>query len=107
MDQFGNAMATKPAIAWSASGGSISTAGTVHRSWHCRHRYDHRQERLRDRQRNGQRNCRGNFLRPAKRHMASSPKSLDADGSISRNDMLQILDAVAANGAVTASELAI
>ncbi|HEX4148444.1 MAG TPA: C2 family cysteine protease, partial [Pirellulales bacterium] len=33
-------------------------------------------------------------------------QSLDADGSISRNDMIQILDSVSAKGAVTTSELA-
>ena len=36
--------------------------------------------------------------------LASLVQSLDADGSISRNDMLQILRSVASNGAVTAGE---
>ncbi|HEV3344229.1 MAG TPA: LEPR-XLL domain-containing protein, partial [Pirellulales bacterium] len=102
LDQFHNALTTQPTIAWSTNGGSISTSGLFTAP-----------------------NTAGSDTITAKSGSLSATAtatvqantgglqnaflsklvtSLDADGSISRADMIQIFSAVAANGAVTASE---
>jgi hypothetical protein len=97
-DQFGHAMSSQPAFTWSASGGTISTAGLFTAP-----------------------SSSGSDTISAKSgsltgtttisvqagagNLAQLVQTLDADGSISRNDMLQILDLAVTNGAVTSAEL--
>jgi hypothetical protein len=104
LDQFKHALAAQPAFTWSTSGGTItigglftaaSTAGSDTITAH-----------------NGSLtgtttiSVQGssNFLNLQNAFLAQDVQTLDASGSITRNDMIQILDAVAAKGAVTASE---
>jgi hypothetical protein len=103
VDQFYHAMQTQPAISWSASGGTISSGGlfTAPSSAASYTISAHGQSvagtaTVSVQASSG--NLQNSFLNQL-------IQSLDSDGSISRNDMLQILDAVAAKGAVTASEL--
>ena len=103
-DQFHQAMATLPAITWSASSGTVSTAGlftapgagtaatvtaksggvtgtaTV--------------------------TLTANNVTPQNTTVAALVQSLDADGSISRNDMIEILESVAADGPLSAANFA-
>ncbi|MGH7137990.1 MAG: C2 family cysteine protease, partial [Pirellulales bacterium] len=102
-DQFHNVLTKQPTITWTAAGGTITTGGLFAAG-----------------------NAPGSFKVIAKSGslivssavtvqapsgglqnatLAKLLQSLDADGSVSRNDMIQMLHSVAANGAVTASEL--
>ncbi len=103
-DQFHNAITTQPSFTWTTTGGNITTAGkftagTTAGSFTVTAKTGSVSA-------NAavivQANSNGLALQNAA--LASLVQSLDADGSISRNDMLQIFSSVAANGSVTASE---
>jgi hypothetical protein len=102
LDQFQNVLATQPAVTWAASGGSITTSGLLTSP-----------------------TAAGSYTITAKSgsltgtataivqansgglqnaFLANLVTTLDAAGSINRNDMIQIFNAVAAKGTVTASE---
>lgn len=102
-DQFKKAMTTQPAFVWSSSGGTISSSGVFTAP-----------------------SSLGNCTVTAKSGTVAGTasmtvqansgwnttlignlvKSLDGDGSISRQDMLQILTSVAGNGALKTGEFA-
>ncbi len=102
-DQFNHLMQTQPAFTWSASGGTITTGGLFTAPGTA--------ASYTISAKNGSLtgtttvSVQANFLNLQNAYVSQLVRSLDADGSISRNDMLQILDAVAAKGTVTASEL--
>ncbi|MEI8374122.1 MAG: C2 family cysteine protease [Planctomycetota bacterium] len=103
LDQFKKLMATLPALTWSSSGGSVSSGGVFTAP-----------------------SSLGSCTVTAKSGSIAGTaavtvqaatgwnttlvgnlvQSLDADGSLSRQDMIQILTSIANNGAVTAGELA-
>ena len=105
LDQFQNALATQPAFTWSASIGTITavglytapgTAGTATVS-----------------AKSGTQSASAsltvggsNSLGLVDQTLANLVQSLDADGSISRADMMKILESVAASGTVGATDLA-
>ena len=105
LDQFHNALATQPTFTWSASAGTITAAGlytapgtsgmvTV---------------TAKSGALSGSASLTvggSNSLGLMDQTLASLVQSLDADGSISRADMMQILRSVAANGTVGATDLA-
>lgn len=102
-DQFHNALTTQPTITWTAAGGTITTgglftAGSAPGSFTVTAKSGSLTA-----------NCAVTVQAPSgglqNAALAKLLQSLDADGSISRNDMIQILHSVAANGAVTTSEL--
>ena len=102
LDQFGQPMANQQAFTWSVNGGTISTAGLLTAPA-------------------GGSSCTvtvksgkvtgtatvtllANVGTLQDAALAKLVASLDADGSISRQDMIQILDSVAADGAVSATD---
>jgi hypothetical protein len=105
LDQFHNALATQLALTWSASAGTITTAGlytapgtsglvTVS---------------AKSGTLSGSASLTiggSNSLGLVDQTLANLVQSLDADGSISRLDMIQILRSVAANGTLGATDLA-
>lgn len=105
LDQFKHALQTQPAFTWSTSGGTITAAGlftapgaagsdTVTAKYGS----------LSATATISVQAASGLTLQNA--YLTQLVSSLDADGSISRNDMLQIFSAVESKGAVTSSELA-
>jgi hypothetical protein len=102
-DQFHNAMTSQPVFTWSASAGKItsaglftaqSTAGTDTITVHSGSKSGMATVTVQA----SSGNLQNAFL-------SSLVTNLDADGSIGRNDMIQILNTVAAQGTITASEL--
>ena len=92
-------MATQPTFAWSSSGGTVTSGGVFtapNSLWQLRGGGQERHGRG-----HGRRYRAG---RPGleQRHVGKARAELDADGSISRQDMIQILTYVANNGPVTA-----
>jgi hypothetical protein len=103
LDQFGRAMATQPAFAWSASSGSISAAGlfTAPNSGTS--------GTVTAKSGSVSGVATVSFLgNPGNLQNAALVKlvaTLDLDGSINRDDMMQILRSVGADGVVDATEL--
>ena len=103
LDQFKKAMAVQPTFVWSSSGGAVSSGGVFTAP-------------------NSVGSCtvtakNGTIAGTAAVSVLANPgwnnaalgklvQSLDADGSLSRQDMIQILTSVANNGAITAGEFA-
>ncbi len=102
-DQFGNAMAVAPSISWSATAGSISSSGLLTAP-----------------NADGSMTVTaasggvqgtaaiavgtGNFLNLQDAALAQLVQSLDAGGSISRDDMLEILDSLATGGTLSVAD---
>ncbi|HVX15628.1 MAG TPA: C2 family cysteine protease [Pirellulales bacterium] len=103
-DQFHNVMTAQPSFTWTATGGTITTGG-LFTAGHTSGSYSVSAK-------TGSTSASATvtvqaastFLGLQNATLGSLVQSLDADGSISRNDMIQILDSVSAKGAVTASE---
>ena len=106
LDQFKHAMQTQPAIVWSASGGTISTAGLFTAPGSAASDSITAKSGSVSGTATVTVSAASNFLNLQNASLAKLVQTLDAGGSITRADMIQILDAVAANGEVTASELA-
>jgi hypothetical protein len=104
LDQFNKALASQPVFTWSASGGTITTGGLFTAPGTAAgYTISAKNGSVTGTTTVTVQASSGNLQNAFLNQLI---QSLDADGSISRNDMLQILDAVAAKGAVTASELA-
>ena len=105
LDQFHNAMATQPTFTWSASAGTITTAGLYTAPGTA----GTATVSAKSGTLSGSASLTiggSNSLGLMDQTLANLVQSLDADGSISRLDMMQILRSVAANGTVSATDLA-
>ena len=102
LDQFRRAMTTQPTFTWHANAGTIATTGLYTAPSSGTAATVTAQSGSVTGSASVAIAPAGKFQTPA---LATLVQSLDADGSISRNDMLQILRSVSANGAVTAGEL--
>lgn len=102
LDQFHNPLASQPTLTWSASGGSVTTTGLFTApSTSGSYTISAKSGSLTG---TATATVQANSGGYQNAFLSNLVTSLDADGSISRNDMLQIFSAVAAQGAVTASE---
>ena len=88
LDQFHNALATQPAFTWSASAGTITTAGLYTAPGTAGTVTVSAKSGTLQRQRQPDR-LRSNSLGLKDPTLANLVQSLDADGSISRADMMQ------------------
>ncbi len=100
-DQFQNVVTTQPTFTWSDSGGTITSGGLFTApgaTGTCT-------ITARSGSVTGTATVQVTSGAPQNTSLASLVASLDAAGSFTRLDMIQILDYVVANGAVTAAEL--
>jgi hypothetical protein len=114
LDQFGNTLTSSPPFTWNASSGTISTAGlftapnttgrvTVTVSYQSVSTVDSINVTANN-SGSGGGSGGSNFLGLGDATLASLVQSLDASGSITRNDMIQIFNEVAASGTVSATD---
>lgn len=103
-DQFHNVMSTQPSFTWSANGGTVTSGGLFTAPTAAGSDTVTAKSGSLSGTANVTVQGSSNFLGLQNAALASLVQSLDADGSISRNDMMQILNSVAAAGTVTASE---
>ena len=98
-------MATQPTFTWTASSGTISHGGAFHRARHQRDTCTVTAKSGALRAGDGRDHRGSNALGLVDPRWQTWSQSLDADGSISRLDMMQILRSVAANGAHSAPRI--
>jgi hypothetical protein len=106
LDQFHNALATQPAFTWSASTGTISTAGLYTAPSSAGTATVTAKSGTLSASAGLTIAGGSNSLGLNDQALASLVESLDADGSISRLDMIQILRSVGGSGTVGATDLA-
>ena len=103
LDQFKRTMAVQPAFAWSASGGTITTGGVFTASTNPGSATVTAKSGAVTGRATVTVQAASEWNTPA---LGNLVQSLDAAGSISRDDMIQILTYVADNGPVTSGEFA-
>jgi hypothetical protein len=105
LDQFGNAMATAPALTWSTTLGTITTAGKLTTPSIAGTGTVKVQAGSLSATSSLIVTTASNFLNLKTPALASLTQQLDADGSISRADMIQILRATENDGVVDSNEI--
>lgn len=103
-DQFKHALQTQPAVTWSSSGGTITTAGLFTAPGTAAS--DTITAKSGSLSGTATVTIQTATLPLQNAYLQQLVSSLDTSGSITREDMLQIFSAVEAKGAITSSELA-
>lgn len=105
LDQFGNAMAATPALTWSTTLGTITTAGQLTAPGSAGTGTVKVQTGSLSATAGLVVTTASNFLNLKTPALASLTQQLDADGSLSRTDMIQILRATENDGIVDSNEI--